>query len=194
MNYWLSFSILPPEELEIKIGLYYFTTEVEWSNVYLISTLIKRVNQNCNSYSELIERIGVLVKKSSLSGFKFFSEEEKSDKEILEGKVQVMTLHKSKGDEFDYVFLPEMTEKSLPLLFENVTLKKNEKFMSAVRELNPKYKPKTEDEAKEFLLAENLRLMYVAITRAKRGLFITSAKKEKTKVTPTAVVNLIGGV
>ncbi len=192
INYWLSFANLSPEEMAIKIGLYYFSTDVEKSNVYLISTLIKRVNQNCSDYSELMEKIGTLAKKSSLSGFKFFSEEEKSDKEILEGKVQVMTLHKSKGDEFDYVFLPDMTEKSLPILFENVSLNRNEKFMSAVRELNPKYKAKTEDESKEFLLAENLRLMYVAITRAKKGLFITSSKKEK--VIPSAITNLIGGV
>ena len=38
-----------------------------------------------------------------------------SDKKYLEGKVQIMTLHKSKGDEFDYVFIPEFTEKNLPL-------------------------------------------------------------------------------
>jgi superfamily I DNA/RNA helicase len=100
------------------------------------------------------------------------------------GKVQIMTLHKSKGDEFDYVFLPEMLEKSLPLEIENVTLKKNARFMEDVRELNPNYKQKTDDEMKEFLLAENLRLMYVAITRAKRKLFITANRTTRTSVVP----------
>lgn len=157
--YWLSFSSLPPEELAIKIGLYYYnTSDIEKSNVYLISTLIKRLSISYKKYSTLIERLGELSKKPNLSGFKFFSEEEKSDREILEGKVQIMTLHKSKGDEFDYVFLPEMAEKNLPLAFENVSLKKNARFMENVRELNPNYKQKTDDELKEFLLAENLRL------------------------------------
>lgn len=182
--YWLSFSSLAPEELAIKIGLHYYSSDIEKSNVYLISTLIKRLSNTYNKYSILIERLGELAKKPNLSGFKFFSEEEKSDREILEGKVQVMTLHKSKGDEFDYVFLPEMLEKNLPLAFENVTLKKNARFMEEVREFNPNYKNKSDDELKEFLLAENLRLIYVAITRAKRKLYITANKSSRTSIVP----------
>ena len=60
---------------------------------------------------KILEKLSALAKRPNLSGFKFFSEEEESDKEFLAGKVQVMTYHKSKGDEFDYVFLPEFTEK-----------------------------------------------------------------------------------
>lgn len=183
--YWLSFSTLPPEELAIKIGLYYYgSSDIEKSNVYLISTLIKRLGMSYKKYSVLIERLGELSKKPNLSGFKFFSEEDKSDREFLAGKVQIMTLHKSKGDEFDVVFLPEMAEKSLPLAFENVSLKKNARFMESVRELNPNYPQKTDEELREFLLAENLRLMYVAVTRAKRKLFITTNKSAKYNKVP----------
>lgn len=194
--YWLSNSNLPPEELAIKIGLYYYSTEIEKSNVYLISTLIKRLSVNGEDFTALLNRLEELSKKPSLSGFKFFSEEEKSDKEILEGKVQIMTLHKSKGDEFDYVFLPEMTETNLPLLIENVKLKKNARFMESIRELNSEYMQKTDEELKEFLLAENLRLMYVAITRAKRKLFVSSNKSTRTKTVPepSAVTALMGGL
>lgn len=192
--HWLSFSSLLPEEIAIKAGLLYYSSDIEKSNVYLISTLIKRLSNSYKKYSTLIERLGELAKKPNLSGFKFFSEEEKSDREILEGKIQVMTLHKSKGDEFDYVFLPEMSENNLPLAFENVSLKKNARFMEDIRELNPNYKPKTDDELKEFLLAENLRLMYVAITRAKRKLFITvnkSVKYSKEPI-PSVIFNRLG--
>lgn len=183
--YWLNFSSLPPEELAIKIGLYYYnSSDIEKSNVYLISTLIKRLGMSYKKYSTLIEHLGELAKKPNLSGFKFFSEEDKSDREFLAGKVQIMTLHKSKGDEFDVVFLPEMAEKSLPLAFENVSLKKNARFMESVRELNPNYKEKTDDELKEFLLAENLRLFYVAVTRAKKKLFITANKSAKYNKVP----------
>ncbi len=183
--YWLNFSSLPAEELAIKIGLYYYnSSEIEKSNVYLISTLIKRLGMSYKKYPTLIARLAELAKKPNLSGFKFFSEEDKSDREFLAGKVQIMTLHKSKGDEFDFVFLPEMAEKSLPLAFENVSLKKNARFMEDVREINPNYRPKTDDELKEFLLAENLRLMYVAITRAKRKLFITANKSAKYSKVP----------
>ena len=186
--YWLSFSSLAPEELAIKIGLYYYSSEIEKSNVYLISTLIKRLGMSYKKYSTLIERLGELSKKPNLSGFKFFGEEDKADREFLAGKIQIMTLHKSKGDEFDFVFLPEMAEKNLPLTFENVSLKKNTRFMESIREINPIYLPKTDDELKEFLLAENLRLFYVAVTRAKRKLFITANKTAKYNKIPEASV------
>lgn len=180
LTHWLSFSSLPVEELAIKIGLYYYVSEVEKSNVYLISTLIKRLSMQYKNYAVLMQRLGELAKKPSLSGFKFFSEEDKSSREFLSGKVQIMTLHKSKGDEFDFVFLPEMTENNLTLNFDSLKLKANARFMENIREFNTKYKPKSDDDLKEFLLAENFRLLYVAITRAKRKLFITASRTTKS--------------
>lgn len=179
ITYWLSFTNLSVEELAIKIGLYYYSSEVEKSNVYLISTLIKRLSISYGKFLILMERLEELSKKPSLSGFKFFSEEDESSREFLAGKVQIMTLHKSKGDEFDCVFLPEMAEKNLTLDFDELKLKSNARFMENVRELNPAYETKSDDELKEFLLAENFRLLYVAITRAQRKLFITASKTAK---------------
>lgn len=179
LTYWLSFPYLSAEELAIKIGLYYFKSEIEKSNVYLISTLIKRISVTNKNLDYIVERLNELSKKPSLSGFKFFSEEDESNREFLEGKVQIMTLHKSKGDEFDYVFIPEMIEKNLTLNFEQIKLKSSD-FMENIRRLNPNYKPKTEFDLKQELLSENLRLLYVAITRAKRKLFFTASTKAKS--------------
>lgn len=179
LTYWLSFPNLAPEELAIKIGLHYFNSEIEKSNVYLISTLIKRLSMNYKDFPTLIERLGELAKKPSLSGFKFFSEEDESDKEFLAGKVQIMTLHKSKGDEFDYVFIPEMAEKNLTLDFEQIKLK-NSDFTENLKRLNPDYKPKTEFDMKQELVSENLRLLYVAITRAKKHLYFSTSRKVKS--------------
>ena len=176
MNYWLSLPQLPAEELAVKIGMMYFSSEIEKSNVYMISTLITRLSNTNKNLSYIIERLSDLSKKPSLSGFKFFSEEDESDREFLEGKVQIMTLHKSKGDEFDLVLIPELTEKNLPLSFENIKLKSSD-FTENIKRTNPKYKPKTDDELKRELLAEYLRLIYVGITRAKRKLVITAPRK-----------------
>lgn len=178
--YWLNFSSLPIEELAIKIGLFYYTSEIEKSNVYLISTLIKRLATSNRNFATVLEKLSALAKRPNLSGFKFFSEEDEASKEFLEGKIQIMTYHKSKGDEFDYVFLPEFTEKSLPLDFEQMELKKNADFMEQIREFNTKYKKKTEFELKKVQIAENLRLLYVAITRAKRQLTFTVSKETKS--------------
>lgn len=179
LNYWNSFPYLAPEELAIKIGLHYFSSEIEKSNVYLISTLIKRLSMSYKEFPTLVERLGELAKKPSLSGFKFFSEEEESNKEFVAGKVQVMTFHKSKGDEFDYVFIPEMTEKALTLDFNQIKLK-NADFMENLKRLNQQYKPKTEFDMKQELVSENLRLLYVAITRAKKHLYFSASRKTKS--------------
>lgn len=179
LNYWTNFPHLTPDELAIKIGLYYFTGEIEKSNVYLISTLIKRLSFETKNLEVLIERLGELAKRNSLSGFKFFSEEDENDKGILEGKVQIMTLHKSKGDEFDVVFLPEMTERNLTTDYSKLKYKVSD-FMEKLKALNPNYKIKTENELKQEIVAENLRLLYVAITRAKRKLYITASEKVKS--------------
>ena len=177
MEYWLYSSTLPVEELVIRIGLFYYSSDIEKSNVYLISTLVRRLNTN-NDFNLVIERLEALAKRPSLSGFKFFSEEE--DENAAKGKVQIMTMHKSKGDEFDYVFIPELSEKALPIDIYNMKLKDSTSFMEEVRGFNPKYKKKTETELKEFSAEEDLRLFYVAITRAKKKLFVTTSLKVKT--------------
>ena len=90
-----------------------------------------------------------------------------------------MTFHKSKGDEFDYVFIPEMTEKALTLDFNQIKLK-NADFMENLKRLNQQYKPKTEFDMKQELVSENLRLLYVAITRAKKYLYFSASRKAKS--------------
>ncbi len=176
MQYWLNSSTLPLAELVIRIGLFYYTSDIEKSNVYLIAILIRRLNVS-GKFDLTLQRLEELAKKPSLSGFKFFSEEE--DKDAARGKVQIMTLHKSKGDEFEYVFLPEMAEKALAIDVNQAKLKASSIFMEEVKGFNPKYKKKTELELKEFNSEESLRLLYVAITRAQKKLYITASSKAK---------------
>ena len=144
----------------------FFKSDIEKSNIYLISTLIKRICIKNNSLEYAIRQLEELSKRPNLSGFKFFSEEDEDDKKFLAGKVQIMTMHKSKGDEFNLVFLPEFTEKNLPLTINSIALKSSE-FIESVKNLNPNYKRKSDFELKQEILSENLRLLYVAITRAK---------------------------
>ncbi len=179
MTYWLSFGTLSADELCLKIGIYYFRGEIEKSNVYLISTLIKRIMATNNTLSAVLKRLEELSKKASLSGFKFFSENDENDSEYLKGKIQIMTMHKSKGDEFDYVFIPEFSEKNLTLDINEMKLKSSSYFIENIRKLSSSYKEKTEFDLKEEILEENLRLLYVAITRAKKKLVFTCSKSEK---------------
>ena len=177
MQYWLNSSTLPIEELVIRIGLFYYSSDIEKSNVYLISTLVKKLNSD-GKYNLILERLETLSKKPSLSGFKFFSEE--NDENVVKGKVQIMTLHKSKGDEFDYVFIPELSEKSLSIDTNSLNIKSSTCFMEQVRGLNNNYTIKSDAELKEFSAEESMRLFYVAVTRAKKKLYITVSKKIKS--------------
>jgi ATP-dependent exoDNAse (exonuclease V) beta subunit len=175
MQYWLNSSTLPLEELVIRIGLFYYTSEIEKSNVYLIATLVRKLNTS--GFDVTLERLDALSKRPSLSGFKFFSEEE--DTNAVKGKVQIMTLHKSKGDEFEYVFIPELTEKALSMDISKTSIKSSTTFMEQIRGFSPKYKIKSDIELKEFSAEESMRLFYVAITRAKKKLYITTSIKSK---------------
>ena len=169
MNYWLSFPDLSPDALALKIGLHYFSQEPSKSNIHLISTLCAKSYEG--DFTKTVSRLEELSHRPSLSGFKFFGEEQETNGAA--GKIQVMTMHKSKGDEFDYVFIPELSEKNLTLDVKRLKLKKSTEFTEDVRALNKDYTLKTETELKEFQVSENFRLLYVAITRAKRRLYFS---------------------
>ena len=130
----------------------------------------------------MIERLGELAKKPSLSGFKFFSEEDESDKEFLAGKVQVMTLHKSKGDEFDYVFIPELSEKSLTLDFNQIKLK-NADFTENLKRLNPQYKAKSDIRWIFRFLKKNNVIQFLL-----RVLPVQGAEKSSNSLNPNKIV------
>ncbi len=77
--------------------------------------------------------------------------------------VQLMTVHKSKGLEFDTVFLPELMNREFPV--SNMGGKKYWSVLGGTfKDNKDKYESDMEDERK---------LFYVAITRAKRNLYLS---------------------
>ncbi|MBN2884562.1 UvrD-helicase domain-containing protein [Patescibacteria group bacterium] len=84
---------------------------------------------------------------------------------VDQDSVRVMTVHAAKGLEFPYVFLVNLADKKFP------TINRSEKI------------PLPQGLVKEILvdsndahIEEERRLFYVALTRAKRELYVTSAK------------------
>ena len=72
-----------------------------------------------------------------------------------------------------------MSEKNLTLDIDQMKLKGAD-FTETLKRLNPNYKQKTEDQMKEEQIAEHLRLLYVAITRARKQLYFTTSRKIKS--------------
>ena len=84
-------------------------------------------------------------------------------KQIQEDSVQVMTIHKSKGLEFNTVFLPELEEGVFPV--SNTGGRKYWHILGGIFEENrSKFIGNIEEDER--------KLFYVAITRAKQNLFL----------------------
>ena len=178
LNYWLEQSSLDIEEFAIKTGCYYYSSEIEKSNVYMISLLLKKLFYQYKDRDILLERLEEFSQKPVLSKYKFFNDNE-AHKSYNKGQILIMTYHKSKGDEFDYVFIPQLCEEILPFDLKNIKIKSKERFLESVKALKSNYKRKDEYQLKRFIAEENMRLLYVAVTRAKQKLYITCAKKYK---------------
>lgn len=77
--------------------------------------------------------------------------------------VRIMTIHGAKGLEFEYVFIPNLVDKRFPTIERKEQIEIPQKL---VKEILPKG---------DIHLQEERRLFYVAMTRARKGVFFTSA-------------------
>ncbi len=170
LDYFIKNSSKTIFELSLITGSNYFKKNPQKANVTIIASFIDKIFKQEKTYENTLKKLEEIAKKPNYKGVNLFEEESDEQK----GVVEIMTMHKSKGDEFDYVFVPELTLNNLPLDFEKVKLKENTIFVE-----NLKKAPKTRDELKKQTADENYRLLYVAITRSKKRLYLTSALKYK---------------
>lgn len=180
LNYWLTQSNIPLEQLALKIGEYYCQNDTtEQSNLYIISELIRRFTANSSYNTETISKLEQSSKKPTIAGLKLFSCDETKIKSEKGATIQVMTMHKAKGDEFDFVFVPELTEKNLAITEKSLKISNNFGFFEDIKGLDKNYKRKSLDELKREIIQENLKLLYVTITRAKKNIYFSTSKKQK---------------
>ena len=162
---------MPIDETALKIGLFYSKNITDKSNTYLISTFIKRIKNENESTDELLKKLNYNSQRP-LSAYKFFDDNLQD-----ENNINVMTMHKSKGDEFDYVFIPQLNEDNYSISKENVKIKSSGHFLEAVKNSIYNCGIKSVEQLKKEQIEETLRLLYVGVTRAKRELYLTTAKK-----------------
>ena len=78
--------------------------------------------------------------------------------------IKVMTIHGAKGLEFKYVFLANMVDKRFPTMERKDLIELPEDMIKDIKPTGDVH------------LQEERRICYVAMTRAKKGLYFTSAK------------------
>ena len=116
-----------------------------------------------------------------------------------ENVVRIMSIHKSKGLEFPLVFLCNANKKfniqdlSSPiLLHQDLGLGANYMNSSTKIQYSTLAKEAIKIKAKEEIISEEMRILYVALTRAKEKLIITGVSKdlEKSLKTKKELLNL----
>lgn len=106
-----------------------------------------------------------------------------SSMEVETPPVQVMTLHKSKGMEFTFVWMPALTQANFPDALDQIKVRDTEKALIGIQRLAmQRQQPDTplmplNDAVEAFKrqhLEEEARLLYVGFTRSMQGLFVSS--------------------
>lgn len=100
--------------------------------------------------------------------------------------VQVMNIHKSKGQEFDIVWMPFLQEESFPHDLQKIRLDEGERLTQDLERLIALRQKKTlsdtyQDDKKREKIEEEARLIYVGITRARRALFLSAHQQSLTR-------------
>ncbi|MGI0479912.1 ATP-dependent helicase [Geminocystis sp. CENA526] len=171
------------------------TLKYEQVELATLQKLSERIKQDIKTNISLKSIINVLQEILNSEKFKSLEiEDEKTYQQ--EGQVTIITMHKAKGLEWDYVFIPFLHENIIP--GNGTYIDKKNDFISngnyslpevvrsslrfAIHYHNESdYRQISIDEA--FIentyqkKAEEYRLLYVAMTRAKKLLWMSSAKK-----------------
>ncbi|MGK7947950.1 MAG: ATP-dependent helicase [Xenococcaceae cyanobacterium] len=155
--------------------------------------LSERINVQIIRHSSLkstIEALEEIVSSEKFEGV----EEDSDDKYTREGQITIITMHKAKGLDWDYVFIPFLHEDIIPgqpwiptagRFLGNFTL--SEVARAQIRTVvHSQYNGETPisipnpieawQEAEKLKKAEEFRLLYVAMTRAKRLLWLSAAE------------------
>ena len=125
-----------------------------------ISHLAELVAQFCDAYAD--HSLGAYMRYLELvllSG----EDEESAPVEGIGDAISVMTIHQAKGLEFDTIFVPSLVEGRLP------QSGRYERFQLPPSILEPLVR------GREDVIAEERRLLYVAMTRARHRLYLTRA-------------------
>ena len=176
---------LPHHQLISFLAL---TLNYDQSDLATADKLTERIAKQTHGNSSMHSTLEALSEIVSSERFEPVETEDADSRYLRAGQLTVITMHKAKGLDWDYVFLPFLHEDTLPgspwvptaaQFLGDFTLA--EVARAQIRaSLHHKPLPvamEAWDQAGHLKTAEEYRLLYVAMTRAKRLLWMSAADK-----------------
>ncbi|MGG6265248.1 ATP-dependent helicase [Leptolyngbya sp. AN03gr2] len=163
-----------------------YTLNYEQTELATADKLAERIMQQTreNSLTAMLEVLNDIVSSERFEPV----EAEDDDRYVRPSQITVITMHKAKGLDWDYVFIPFLHENMIPgslyippamQFLGDFTL--SEVARAQIRSIvHQEPIPNTEEaweRAGYLKTAEEFRLLYVAMTRAKRLLWMSAAKQ-----------------
>jgi DNA helicase-2/ATP-dependent DNA helicase PcrA len=177
------------------LSFFAMTLKYTGSELATLQKLATRVDQETSSNSSIassIDTINNIIVSERFEGV----EEDNDDRYTRQGQLTIITMHKAKGLDWDYVFVPFLHDDVIPgkpwvpvgaKFLGDFTLAEvaRAQIRSTIhdRYLDPASLPaipqplQAWEDAGQLKKAEEYRLLYVAMTRAKRLLWMSSEKK-----------------
>jgi DNA helicase-2/ATP-dependent DNA helicase PcrA len=165
------------------------TLNYEQAELATADKLAERVNQQIAGNTSMGAMLNVLSEIVSSERFEPVETEDLEARYTRPGQLTIITMHKAKGLDWDYVFIPFVHENLIPGRFwvppqsqflGDFTLSEVARAQIRAALHAKSTLPSVTaawEQAKHLKTAEEYRLLYVAMTRAKRLLWMSAAKK-----------------
>jgi DNA helicase-2/ATP-dependent DNA helicase PcrA len=189
--------------LIVRIVDRYCLSVAERSNGYLCALMAQDI---LAAHSELVHLSPLEIVIDQFTAFQRSWRGKKGFSDLLlqhaNQVVQVMSIHKSKGQEFDVVFMPFMQAEQFPHQVDSIRFDESDKLIMELDRIVAKkagapFNESYQEQKKREKIEEEARLIYVGLTRAKRALYLSAHAQgmgrfnKLKKVEPAAAFRLL---